>query len=449
MGYRNESNQPLGTKKEVFLRLVPFIVSVSAVILITVFCRVWLLDELPGNVTADEYDTLRTIVFLQESPSYLKTGFNWNGSSVISAHLIDLGWTLGGRTFASIKYSSIVLSTLSIIAFFITSYKVTRSYLIATTASIALAGQAAFLNFSRSGWENIFNALPAVVLGYYTYKLDKKLGLTTIDYLVLLATLTSSIYFYHPGKILVLVFMVIWFLTYVSHRLWRETLDISLLVFCLLLASVPFLVALYHHPVAGLDRIRAVNIFTQSNYTELIWQNIQNNTGALFYWTSNGGRYAPIGQVFHFPLNLLLVMGMVFSSIKYKKTFFFLVGSFLIVQILSHQTPDVSRAVHLIPVFFFTALLGFEYVLTHGISSSWARSVLIVICSLVFLATGYLDFGRYLSFINNPTTFNARKPGVKRADYNIWIDTMRQSAQTGGSAYMNADTWELQQAQKK
>lgn len=407
----------------------------------SIWIRLLALDTYPSNITADEYDTMRTVITLW-GENQDKPAFNWNGSSLLNPYLIGLGWFWGGQTFVAIKYASIAMSTIAVVTLFIIGLRVSKSFILSFSLALACSANPAFLNFSRSAWENIFNAFPTLLLAYYIYKIESKKFISDIDLALISVCLTLSVYFYHPGKVVFVVFLLFWMSNVIIQKKWKLLIQTLLALTAVCLLSIPYMVCTLQDPINGIHRITTVSIFAQNNAEMLLQKNIETNALALFHWENNNVRYGPLGTVFPFPIQLALLLLVPLIVPRYKSSFLFWAFSFLIVQILSNNTPDLARGIHLMGVYHFVIMLGlieFKRLVKHS-----KRSILIIHLSfvLVTIGSGYLGLTRYFEYISDEHTAHMRRPAVHMSTYETWKDTMYEQLIRSGTIEMNASQWE-------
>lgn len=417
-------------------------VALGLVLIFAFVLRFVALDSIPIILSADEYDNLRTVINTFRSPEGIWK-LNWNGSSILNTYFIGIGWVLGGKTYASIKFASIIFSVFSILAFSVVSYKLTKSQILSVASTIALAGNAAFLNFSRSAWENIFNALPSTILAYYVLKIAKGTRLTNLDVAVISASLAGSFYFYHAGKIVMGVFVVIWVAFILYRKKWSQMkvfVRVAITTFALCL---PGIVGIILNPIDAFDRIRTVSIFNQEHALELLLNNIQNNVLALFYWTNNNARYGALGDVFSFPVNILILLFVSFLLLKHRSLFLYFIFSFLLTQVFSNHTPDLARGVHLIPTIYLGIILGFSTMVHTSVSNSVHKHILVgIFCACLAFGTA-IEISRYFSHSTKADTVKVRRPGIHMAQYDDWLQMAESMATLGKEVSLNADEWEI------
>lgn len=181
-----------------------------------------------------------------------------------------------------------------------------------------------FLNFSRSGWENIFVCVSYLLnfIGFYHFFIEKRHRLGFVEVFV---AAVSAFFFYHPGKMFLLANLIIFSLALASSdskeklKLVRYTVALFLVV---LLLSLVLLAAYAYFP-AAYSRIHSVSVFLHlksvSEFSRHILRNVFGMLTFLgpFFKGTVWERYIPDSFFFDsfFCYSFLLVR----FSYKYKK----------------------------------------------------------------------------------------------------------------------------------
>lgn len=392
--------------------------------------RVASLDFIPSNVTADEGDTLRTYLYLKQQPISIFS-LNWNGSSAVNTYLIGSLWTAGGESFESIKYASISMSMIALLGFYLIVLKISKNPLLTSLATTALSTNVAFLNFSRSGWENVFTSIPLLLLVYILN--HKPFPLKFRDTALFVIAMVVSMYFYHPGKVLFAISYIWYFVRLIRSQisLRRKLRNIVVISAILCALGMPLLYSTLSPNTNGIGRISNVSIFNTSNPPQEFAHNLVVNTKAIFLWENNNLRYAAGGTVLNPLILVLYLVSFVFALFFNRKILIFLLSNFLIIQTLSTRTPDVARAVHLIPLIYYLIIMTIVGLkqrvkkLKQPIKGVYSVFYIIVLASLA-LSTLY-DMRQYILFATNPETIEARRPAVRIVDYADWLSMTKQS----------------------
>lgn len=418
------------------------------------------IDTVPNNLQPDSVDTIRH--FLEKrtrgESSFFTT--NWNGSHIINQWLIALPWYILGQPYWAVHLSSATMSLLIAVLFFIFLKEATKSTLVAFVGSLWLLVDPWFLNFSRSGWENIANCLMVVLLLYAQVREEgdfkKRAALLIIVSLI-------SPYLYHPGKIISGLAVILLAISILRRDslVWRTRLS-YLFIFILIwfIWLLPFLSISAQHQ---LDRISAVSIFSQVDPWLSLVQNLKNNFLAFAFFQDSywhvgiNGRYLPLeGWVLYPPLIVFYWLG-ILSSL-WKRRIFLFVGIVLIwpINILSLHTPDAARTLHALPFIYLMISLGLHLLISQIsrfinrllVASDLRASALSLFnLTVLIFAIGLAlhQFTTYWVWINQPRTLKSREPAIYRDDYEQWLREMRRQLKVSGRT-LNINEWDAQRA---
>lgn len=409
------------------------------ILVFSLWSRIFLLDTIPNNVTADEGDNIRHFMALSNRPFNIYS-FNWNGSSALNSYILGEMWTLGGHSFSAIKYASIIMSLITLMLFFYIVYvQMKINAYLSTLLTLALSFNVAFLNFSRSGWENIYNSIPTLLLSFLFCQ--EKPRPTKGNFLIFVLAEVSSFYFYHPGKIL-LVTGFLWFAySLLSNKTENSKTKLNFLLLSIVGILIPISFGIYAivaNQNQALNRIQSVSLFNDPNAAFLFQQNVVSSIKAIFYWTNNNLRYGNSGTVLSIPTLVIFILALPFVWLKYRKVLLFFIANFLIIQIFSRDTPDLARGIHLVPLMYLCIAAGLNTALSFCVSSLKMRRVLILITTLILSYSVITGMRDYIQFITTSNTMAERKPSVMRNEYTEWKTTIEKNPPG-----MSLGEWEL------
>ena len=422
-------------------RMIGLSVILVGLSLATRFYRV----NLPINLHPDSVDTLRTFLELQHQGFFHTIlGFNWNGASAVNTYLIGWGWLLTQKAFWGVRLTSIILSALGVWLTFFYLQLITKKYWLSTLTTLLLISNPTFLHFSRSGWENIFNVIPVILMltGFYYLKTMNKRQ-SKVSWLLLSTASILGFYFYHPGK-LILPFILLAIALQRNINL-EQKLKLSLsLLFTFSLAILPFFYFNYsHHTLDKISgRINNVSIFTQRHQRERVFfsQKLKQNLVGLSFFASKSmyvglnERYAPLSfQDYLVPpvITLFYLLGLFVSLKLYPEISLFYLMNLAIIQLLSANTPNVARFIHLIPLVYILAALSLNwfidfissYQVVHQIKQRHRLLLKLMITSVItgILIFTYQSMQLYLRWSQTKRILNLREPAVWRQNYPLWL----------------------------
>ncbi len=417
-------------------------------IFFSVLTRLIWINQIPANLNPDEADTLRTFIVRARQPllPYINTT-NWNGAPAINMYLIGWGWQAGGEGLGAVKTTAIIFSTLSVVVFYLAVRRLTQSSGLAFGVALLLASDPIFMHFSRSGWENIFLALPVsatlLILArsptHSRWRWQRAVGLGLIG--------VAGLYLYHPGKIL---FVVNLFLALVElaryfwwERSWRSARLAIGSVIVIGLICLPFFYSfLGPHRITTMGRINNVSILAYDDAP----QNLLVNTrkvlrGFTFFRGPDfavglNDRYSDTTVSLLLPILIALFwLGFILAvRVRPLIVWWFLV-LLLPVQIFSTGSPDVARSVHLWPVIYWFMIIPIWQVGRLVLTRPWLKCGATIggLC-LVFGLT-YLHLSHYFDWMGSARALQSREPAIWSAEYQAWLTEMKNVAAQSGFTY--------------
>lgn len=388
------------------------------------------LGTIPANLNPDEADTLRTYLNAKywQTPLFFNT--NWNGAPAFNTYLLGISWEIFNQSIFGLRFPSALISSFSVLLFFLLGLNLTKNKLLSFSAALALSVNPWFLNFSRSGWENIFNSLTLLLVffGFYFLYVKNK-NLKAAFFLILGCSL--SFYFYHPGKLFfpITVFTLLVFIKLKNIKSYL--LSISIVTTVSLVLISPQLISTFSGKNNSLHRILSVSVLQGENSAQLMKENLEKNLkGFLFfdkkYFTGYlNARYLPSENNAVQPVFIpFYLIGILVSIAGFPHFVLFYFISFFPVEILSLDTPDAARAVQIVPAIYLFIALGINFILETA--KKWKvvfSRVLLIVSVVLLLVFGLVDLNIYFNWIKNPQTLNSREPAVSLNEYPLWLST--------------------------
>lgn len=417
-------------------------ICVGTILTVGVFTRFVGLAHVPANIQPDAIDTLRMYLEHRHNQDFSFFSTNWNGVHIFNQLFIAVPWEVAGESYWGVNLGPAVVSILCSLLLFALLRKTTKSTTIAFATAMLLLLDLWFLNFSRNGWENIANCLGVIALLYCALlpRQNNKIRLS-----VLFVTTIVSPYLYHPGKVIALAALAMLFsgLLKIHFEKKKKIQPLLLAGFCIGFCWLPLLL------IPGrtqLGRIETVSVLNQPNSMETIKENlVQNIKGFLLFdamdWSvGTNSRYLPLdGFVMHPILIFLFLVGVLYM-LK-KRWQIVVLGIFLLmpINVLSRNTPDAARSVHMVP-FFYVMIASGMVVIRNGCRrlSTWkvARkfrfSLLLPRLFLVGVALFCIyQWQNYWQWIQRPDILQVRQPAVAVDEYDRWLrDTKKQIEET-------------------
>ena len=417
-------------------------------LIFSLYTRLLWINQIPANLNPDEADTLRSFIATTKRPFYPSIlATNWNGAPAINMYLIGWGWHLGGEDFGRIRNTAVFFSTLSVLVFFLAIKRLTKSPELAFAVTLLLASDPIFMHFSRSGWENIFLALPVgitlLILARAPTSWDgrwrRAMGLILVGVLAL--------YFYHPGKIL---FGVNLFLGLVElarywwyQRSWRSTRLVILSCLLVALTVLPFLYSfLGPYRIATMGRINNVSVLAYDDAP----QNLMINTRKVLlgftlfrgpdFAVGLNDRYSDTTENLLLPILVILFwLGFILAIKKRPLLVWWFLVLLLPVQIFSTNSPDIARSVHLWPVIYWFIAMSVWQVGRFVTKYRRLKCAVSVLGLCFVFALAYLQLNHYFSWMSSMRALKSREPAIWDIEYWSWLQAMKDSVDTTGFNY--------------
>lgn len=417
-------------------------ICVGTILTTGVFTRFVGLAQVPANIQPDAIDTLRMYLEHRHNQDFSFFSTNWNGVHIVNQLFIALPWEITGESYWGVNLGPAVVSILCSLLLFALLRKTTKSTTIAFATAMLLLLDPWFLNFSRNGWENIVNCLGVIALLFCTLlpKQNQRLKLS-----VLFAIAIVSPYLYHPGKIIGLAALTMLLSGMLkNHSAKQKKIKQILLVsVCIGICWLPLLL------IPGrtqLGRIETVSVLNQSNALEIIKENlVQNTRGFLLFdaadWSvGTNSRYLPLDTfVLHPILIVLFLLGLLYT-LK-KKWQVAALGIFLVmpVNVLSRNTPDAARSVHMLPL-LYVMIAGGMVAIRNGFRRLPTAEVIKKLRLLLLFKGAFLvvvalfcvyQWQHYWQWIQREDILQVRQPAVAVTEYDRWLrDTKKQINET-------------------
>ncbi|MEK7160277.1 MAG: glycosyltransferase family 39 protein [Patescibacteria group bacterium] len=416
---------------------------ISIIIVFSIFIRLFLIDEIPTNITGDESWDLSNVYRIVFAKDITPLTFLGDGSvpAIIYfpvALLIKMFGTSDSILF--LRLNIIVYSILSVIAFyFILKEKTSR--IISFLFTLLLSSNYVFLNFSRTAWINMISVFSGLFLILFIEKATKEKN--SLWYLIAGIFAGISFYGYHYGRILTITVFIYLFIILLKNGLKAKDIK-GLIIFWLttLIICLPFLVNIFNDKAFSLlRRPQATFAFSQekvlgaSTTEQTVFFHQLNYTlrGLILFddsVMSNGvenQRYTPLYTP---PVNLVIKIlfwgGLIYLIFKRKYgIWWFVFVSILITQFLSDLPPNFSRGLFYIPFIYFVSGFFLSEMLKYSINSLGVQNYKNFIYMYLIIA-GFLislsDINVYFEWMKQPYEYNARQPAIDYREFYVWQD---------------------------
>lgn len=365
---------------------------------------------------------------------------NWNGSHAINNYFLTIPWDLLGRPFWGMRVGPAITSILTILLFYYSIKLLTNNTAISFMSSLLLSADPWFLNFSRSSWENIANALAVTALVYAYALRNKKISLSII---ITTASIIIAPYLYHPGKIISIVgLMLLYHYLFLIYRapIKKKLLHTFLWTFLIIVAISPLVI---NSNASNWGRIINVSVFSYERPLRTIKQNFIRTSLALVLFRGEqwhvgiNDRYLPTrGQVMIVPLVAMFWLGVLIATKKSPHLILMFVLLFFPINILSIDTPDAARSVHIVPLLYTFIAYGLVFIFVN-IAKFISKSKLYMISYKLLIVSGVLTltfngYIKYWNWINLEGTALVREPSIFLSEYQEWLLTTQELVHSKG-----------------
>lgn len=404
--------------------------------------RLVALGSFPANLTADEADNLIVIYQILYGRGPTLFGLDWKPNPVLSLHAA----APFVRLFPDSAFGLRLLSALTSTAALIPLYALYRRSLSAPAALLSLALLSAsvwYLNFSRSGWENVHVVLLTACAAWL---LTRALETAQWRYWAFAgAAAALGLYAYFAGRAILLAL-----LAYAPVALWRYrdrwgrvAAGYALLALVALSLFVPQLPAIRRNP--ELFNIRAERVsalraadtgyFGHEGKLEVLAYQAARNARFFFDGAVLGGpsysppeqllqdtrpRYSPFGRPLLDPVTGgLFLAGLVLAlrhPLRCGLWWALLLVPWVVTQVLTINTPDAARGIGMLPAIYFFVALALDRAWRLLPERRAGRGALVA----AILLTAAWTTVSYVRWAASPETLAAREPAVPLERFGEW-----------------------------
>lgn len=417
--------------------------------------RLVALRSFPSNLMADEADNLVVIynILYGRGPGIF--GLDWKPNPALSLYFAAPFVALFPDSALGLRLPSALTSVAALVPLY-ALYKRHVSGPAALLTLAMLSTSVWYLNFSRSGWENVhIVALTALSAWFLTRALE-----TARWRYWALAGLVSSLglYGYFAGRAILVAL-----LAYAPIAVWQHrrraghiVLGYALLGLVAVALFMPQLPAIRQNPEkfnTRAQRVSALRAATtsdgyfgeQGRWNVLRYQILRNSR---FFWDGDalGGpsysppeqllkdtrpRYAPFAAPLLDPVSAAaFLLGLVLSLrrwLRYSLWWVLLLAPWFLTQVLTINTPDAARGIGILPAIYFFVALALDRVWHWGGRPRLMRSALVLLIALTATTTTVT----YFRWAASPHLLEAREPAVPLEQFQDWSDLQIARAQAG------------------
>jgi 4-amino-4-deoxy-L-arabinose transferase-like glycosyltransferase len=434
----------------------------AALVLIAFAIQTYRLGQFPDTVLGDEADNVQYAarILLGAPPPGGLFGVDWTPQPAFSVYKQALFIALFGFKVAALRLPSAVSGSLALIPF----YFLVRRQLSITASLLAtalLASNVWYLNFARSGWNNIdvcfymLMAMLGFMLALDSLSLPRSRRRVTWGYFAAAGLFASlGLYAYPAGRATTLAFvgmLPIAFLLYWKRRrilVWGFALLFAVEV----VTFAPQAAYVVRHWESFNGRTNVVLFFNQTEFKadpakSMLEHVLRNLRGPWDGTVNNTPQYSPPGEPqLDAVTGALAFGGMLLTLIlaQFRRNaatwlwWLMLLSGWFMTQVLTAGTPNGARGIGYMPTLMFFAAVGLDGLLEilRELSRSLGRgrglaSLLQAACAAAILLVCVANVRHYVSWQSKPQTRSSRYIYLTVSEFPRWADDVVARARSG------------------
>ncbi|WKZ26003.1 MAG: glycosyltransferase family 39 protein [bacterium] len=377
----------------------------AIIVILAGFMRFYKLDQIPASLNWDEvaagYNAYTIANWgMDEYGDKFPTVFTsfYDDKHPVHIYITSVIVKIFGLNDYSVRSSSALIGTLSVIAIFLFARELLRSNLAGLFAALFLAVSPYHIHFSRGLWENNF-ALFFLITGLASFYI----GLRTKKYLIPISFLFFGLSFfsYHSAKVVVPVVVFLVCLINLKKLLKNKTL----LMVSVLITLLFGILIIKDTRILGFARMGQTKfseelILNAGGKLNLVFENYKKHfTHKYLFENGDQGPRASVKVVGQFYRIDLILLGIGFISLLYRKKWQALAVIFTwlllspIPSAVSSTDPSSIRGIFMIIPMLLLSACGADALLSL-FKSKWLKAFMLVII-LTFLfreVTNYLNY---------------------------------------------------------
>jgi len=447
------------------------IVALVCLVLAAFTIRMYRLGELPDTVLGDEADNVQYAarILYGIAPPGGFFGVDWTPQPAFSVYKQALFIALFGFNVAAMRLPSALISALALIPFYFLLRR-HLSFLAAFLATTLLATNVWYLNFSRSGWNNIdvcfymLIAMLFLMLALDSLKLPEQEWRRTWIYFGAAGfSCALGLYAYPAGRAIplaVAAFLPVALLLYAKHRrlLLRGYI---VLIAVMMLVFAPEAIYAAGHWERFNGRTNVVLIFNHPDYAAdpagtLIRHVSRNLRSPWDGSVNNTPQYSPLGEPqLDRITGALALAGMVLTLAVGKLRrrgetwlwWFMLLAGWMLTQLLTAHTPNGARGIGYMPALIFFAAVALDTLIqalsTLAAARRWppiAGTAAVGLVSVAVIVVGFANVAHYVQWQSEPKTRQQRYIYLTVEEFPRWAADIMQRA-ANGEGITNLGMW--------
>ena len=421
------------------------------------------LAEIPPNIVADEADNLQVVYHIMADTGPGFWGLDWKPAPAASLYLTSWAMALFGESIFSMRLVSAVLSTASLIGFYLAARQFQLSRPASLVGTLLLSTSLLYLHFSRSGWENVqvgFFLIMAVLM----LTMAMRFGRWHL-YVIAGVFVAMGLYGYVVGRtILIGLALYLPFVMLLHRHGWRRiALGFGVMFGTSVVLFAPQLNTILDDPETFNRRVYDVYALKDTNrayfdgrdsHGIIIEQTLDVFKAVILLDSSystlaDNPRYVPGGKGFLDRLTgILFWVGLVVSLVRWRQSLLLWVLLFAMVflpQVLSVGSPNGARLVGALPVVYLFVVFAVDWIwsLKGSLTVVYKGMATAVVTVIVFS-----NLVGYFAWMGTPEAERARQPAVDISEFETWQELQKIEAQAGRSGF-NVTQWHEMRTQLK
>lgn len=444
------------------------ILEIISLILFFVFAlliRVWNIESIPSVINGDEMGSIvHPYQIITGKLSLFQLTHDYSVPALIyypKAFLIIL---LGiNKGLLAARLTTAMFSLLVLFIFYVIVRK-EFGFIPSLFSTVLFSSSYWFLNFSRLSW----TAVDSVFFGllfYFFLILSFNKGKWL--FFVFSGVSASLVFMNYMGGRIYLLGGFILGLKYLFQKNGTQKYKLFIIVGIFLLTSLPFIKVIFSDFDKYFLRAKSISVFNlNSSYYNLKPNNLKGILLHQFKYSTDGfflfkkevsfegienHRLLPLGEpaVNYFTV-ILFYLGLIFSVVRKKGLFFWLIYLFNIIflQIPSIYIPSWSRAIGVLPVIYYFSALGMQEIIL--ICKKLIKNInypIVLSLALVVLIFTINDLKTYWKWVVSDEFLSSQEPAVKISELKEWQKCQYQEIREGRSIIITYD-WQKDEFKK-
>ena len=439
--------------------------------------RIYRLGSFPDTVLADEADNAQNAVSILygHPPENGFFGLDWTSQPAFSVYKETAFIAIFGFNIMAMRLPSAAISALALIPFYMLLRR-QLSVVASLLATILLATEVWYLNFSRSGWNCIdvcFYMLMAMLFlmgGLDTIPLANSNGSRRLKWVYFAAAgvfCSLGLYGYPAGRAITLAVAAFFPIAWLFNREYFKTLLLGYIVlFAVELATYApegiYVARNWEHFNGRSNVVLILNdpAYQADTLDTMLHQLDWNIRGPWDGRVNNTPQYSPVGEPQLDNLTgILVIIGMVLTIFigrfrRQSETWLWwlmLLSGWTLTQLLTVNTPNGARGIGYMPTLIYFAgvslhglMEGVNHFFSKKITSAgWAyvaKYLTMAIFTGVILFAGYSNIIHYINWQNKPHTREERYLYITAKEFPQWSTAIVELIKDQGHT-MNVGQW--------